>query len=72
MTDAQVRCRCAVLNNLSGAVAREYAHKHLDRVRTDGMGRRVHRCPDTAVEWTEEHRIEGYGDDVVVLRRRDR
>ena len=72
MTDAQVRCRCAVLNNLSGAVATEYTRKHLDRLRTDGMGRTVHGCPDTGVEWTEEQRAEGYGENVVVLRRRDR
>lgn len=72
MTDAQVWCRCTVLNNLAGAVAAEYARKHLDRSRTDGMGRTVHRCPDTEVEWTEEHRVEGYGDDILVLRRRGR
>lgn len=72
MTDAQVRCRCAVLNNLSGEIADEYTRKHLDRSHTDGMGRNVHRCPDTEVVWTEERRREGYGDDGVVLRRRDR
>lgn len=72
MNDEAIRCRCAVLNNLSGRVARDYARVHLDRVRTDGMGRTVHRCPDTSVEWTEEHQAEGYGEDVVVLRRRDR
>lgn len=70
MTDADVRCRCTVLNNLSGDIAAEYVRKHLDHDRTDGMGRRVHRCPDTEVEWTEERRVEGYGEDITVLRRR--
>lgn len=67
--DAQVHCRCTVLNNLSGAVATDYARKHLDPTRTDGLGRQVHRCPDTGVTWTEERSASGYGDDVVVLRR---
>lgn len=67
--DAQVTCRCEVLNNLAGAVARDYARRHLDRTRTDGLGRSVHRCPDTGVDWTEERSATGYGDDVVVLRR---
>jgi hypothetical protein len=69
MTDAAVMCRCAVLNNLSGDVADDYARKHLDRVATDGLGRPVHRCPDTDVTWTEERSAHGYGEDVVVLRR---
>lgn len=69
VTDADVRCRCSVLNNLSGAVANEYARTHLDTARTDGMGRRIHRCPDTTLEWTEDRRAQGYGKDIVVLRR---
>lgn len=69
MVDAEVRCRCEVLNNLTGAAATEYARVHLDRLRTDGMGRSVHRCPRTATEWTEEHRVEGYGEEITVLRR---
>jgi hypothetical protein len=67
--DVDVRCRCAVLNNLSGAVASDYVRRHLDRTRTDGLGRVVHRCPDTGVDWTEEHSASGYGEDVLVLRR---
>jgi hypothetical protein len=67
--DADVRCRCEVLNNLSGAAAAEYARKHLDRARTDGLGRVVHRCTATGVDWTEEHSASGYGEDVIVLRR---
>lgn len=67
--DDQTRCRCAVLNNLSGAVAADYARKHLDRARTDGLGRVVHRCADTGVDWTEERSSTGYGEDVLVLRR---
>ncbi len=64
-----VACRCAVLNGLSGAVARDYVATHLERRRIDGMGRQVHACPDSEVEWTEERQPEGYGEDVLVLRR---
>jgi hypothetical protein len=54
---------------MSGAVARDYARAHLDRDRLDGMGRTVHRCAVSGVEWTEDHRGSGDGDDVTVLRR---
>lgn len=67
--DADVRCRCEVLNNLSGAVAADYVRKHLDHAGTDGLGRAVRRCADTGVVWTEERSASGYGDDVAVLRR---
>jgi hypothetical protein len=67
--DTDVTCRCEVLNNLSGAVAAEYARTHLDRDRTDGLGRTVLRCPATGVDWTEERSAAGYGDHVLVLRR---
>jgi hypothetical protein len=62
-------CRCEVLNVLSGEVAREYLSGHLFASRTDGMGRTVHRCPDTDLEWAEERSPSGYGDEVLVLRR---
>lgn len=61
-------CRCRVLNVMSGEVARDYARTHLQRHRVDGMGRTVHRCPTTEIEWVEERRLGGYGDDVQVLR----
>lgn len=64
-----VPCRCKVLNGLSGDVAREYVVQHLEDLRIDGMGRTIHRCPDTDVEWAEEREPGGYGDDVMVLRR---
>jgi hypothetical protein len=64
-----VPCRCEVLNVMSGAVARDYSRTHLDQLRTDGMGRPVHRCPETGIEWVEERSGTGYGDDVTVLRR---
>jgi hypothetical protein len=64
-----VPCRCEILNVMSGAVARDYARAHLDRDRVDGMGRTVHRCAVSGVEWTEDHRGSGDGDDVTVLRR---
>jgi hypothetical protein len=62
-------CRCEVLNVMSGAVARDYLRTHLERTREDGMGRDVHRCAESGVEWVEERSGTGYGDDVTVLRR---
>lgn len=64
-----VSCRCRVLNVMSGEVARDYIRHHLDLERTDGMGRRVFRCPEREVSWVEEREPNGYGEDVVVLRR---
>ncbi len=62
-------CRCAILNGLSGALARDLLDKHLREVRTDGMGRTVYLCEDSEVEWLEERQRVGYDDDVSVLRR---
>lgn len=64
-----VQCRCQVLNGLSGDVARDYLTAHLEDLRVDGMGRKIHRCPETDIQWAEEHEPGGYGDDVTVLRR---
>lgn len=62
-------CGCAILNVLSGALARDLLDKHLREVRTDGMGRIVYLCEDSEVEWLEERQRVGYDDDVSVLRR---
>lgn len=62
-------CRCETLNVLSGALARDLLDEHLRAMRTDGMGRTVHRCEESEVEWLEERRRGGYSDDVIVLRR---
>jgi hypothetical protein len=70
--DAEVRCRCEVLNNLTGDLARDYARRHLDQVRADGLGRAIHRCPETGVSWLEERSISGYTDEVIILRRSPR
>lgn len=67
-----VTCRCEVLNVMSGAVATEYLRTHLDEVRTGGQGRVLYRCPETGIGWTEDRKAEGYGDEVVVLRRNSR
>lgn len=67
-----VTCRCEVLNVMSGAVATDYRRAHLDEVRSSGLGRRVFRCPETGIHWTEDRRAEGYGDEVAVLRRNQR
>ncbi len=64
-----VPCRCEVLNVMSGNVARDYAAGHLEQSRTDGMGRPVHRCPETGVEWTEDASASAYADEAIVLRR---
>jgi hypothetical protein len=50
-------------------VVRASRRTHLEQVRTDGMGRPVHLCRQTGIEWAEERSSTGYGDDVIVLRR---
>jgi hypothetical protein len=69
-----VPCRCEVLNVMSGQVARDYANVHLEQARTDGIGRRVLRCPITGIEWIEDERSSttAYADEAVVLRRSSR
>lgn len=62
-------CRCNVLNVLSGEVAQDYVRGHLEAVRVDGVGRPVHRCPQTEVEWAEDKSPDGYAEDTIVLRR---
>ncbi len=64
-----VSCRCEVLNGLSGDVASDYLKTHLQQLRVDGMGRKVHGCPDSDIEWTEEREPGGYAENVLVLRR---
>ena len=54
---------------MSGEVARDYVRRHLVRTRFDGLGRQVHRCEETGIEWAEERSGTGYGEDVTVLRR---
>jgi len=62
-------CRCEVLNVLSGPLAQDYARGHLEGTRVDGLGRQVHRCPHTGIEWSEDRNPDGYADDAMVLRR---
>ena len=62
-------CRCEILNVLSGALARDLLDHHLREARIDGMGRTIHRCEDSEIEWLEEHQRSGYDDQVTVLRR---
>jgi hypothetical protein len=64
-----VSCRCEMLNGLSGDVARDYLRTHLQHDRIDGMGRGVHTCPDSDIEWTEDNDAGGYARDALVLRR---
>lgn len=67
-----VKCRCEVLNTLTGDAATDYARQHLDQTRADGQGRRYFRCPDTGIGWAEEGAPSGYGDEQRRLRRTDR
>lgn len=62
-------CRCALLNQLSGDAARDYANGHLDVVRRDGVGRTIYRCPETGITWAEEFTHMPYGGDTLRLRR---
>lgn len=62
-------CRCEILNVLSGDLARDLLDHHLRESRTDGMGRTIHLCEDSDIEWLEEHQRSGYDDHVTVLRR---
>jgi hypothetical protein len=64
-------CRCQTLNVVSGDLAPTWCAA-TSSTGVDGMGRAVHVCPDTGTEWVEERDPTGYGDDVVVLRRRGR
>ncbi|MFA9431525.1 hypothetical protein [Egicoccus sp. AB-alg2] len=62
-------CRCDVLNVLSGPLAQDYVRGHLEGARVDGLGRQVHRCARTGIEWTEDRNPDGYAENVLVLRR---
>ena len=64
-----VRCRCGVINVMSGDVARDYRAAHLMQRGLDGLGRNILGCDESDIEWVEE-REPSYGADVVVLRRR--
>lgn len=63
-------CRCEVTNVMSGDVAVDYRGTHLTHRGADGLGRTVLGCDESDVEWIEEREPNGYGEDVVVLRRR--
>lgn len=67
-----MKCRCDVLNQLTGEVARDYARHHLDDVRVNGMRETTYRCPETGVTWVEVRAPASYGEDVRRLRRLDR
>ena len=65
-----VRCRCEVINVMSGDVARDYRAAHLMQRGLDGLGRTIMGCDESDIEWVEEREPNGYGADVIVLRRR--
>lgn len=67
-----IKCRCEVLNVMSGDAAREYATEHLDEVRADAQGTRYFRCPESGVTWAEERAPGAYTGDARRLRRVDR
>ncbi|MBW3657221.1 MAG: hypothetical protein KY457_01185 [Actinobacteria bacterium] len=66
------RCRCDVLNVMSGDAASDYAVQHLDRVREDGQGQTYYRCPETGTAWVEERAPDTYAGESRRLRRTDR
>lgn len=62
-------CRCALLNNLSGPAASDYARLHLHVLR-DGAGRvTTYTCPETGIEWVEERSPTAFNDQTRRLRR---
>lgn len=62
-------CRCAVLNNLTGDAAAEYARRHLDVTR-ETPGRTIqYRCAETGIDWIEETAPNAYDHTVRRLRR---
>ncbi len=67
-----MKCRCEVLNVMSGDGVDEYAREHLDAVRSDGQGRTYYRCPDTGVGWAEERAPGAFVGGARRLRREDR
>lgn len=68
-----IKCRCAVLNNITGDAASDYARQHLDETRSDGQGRVYYRCPDTGIGWMQERMPQSrYGEAQCRLRRTDR
>lgn len=67
-----VTCRCAVLNNLTGDSAADYARHHLDVVREHAGRTTTYRCPDTGIEWVEERAPTAYDDNTRRLRRMGR
>jgi len=43
-------CRCAVIDEIRGDEAFDYAHQHLEFV-AEEHGASLYRCPDTGQEW---------------------
>ena len=64
-----VTCRCAVLNNLTGEQAAEYARHHLEVTRADTGRTTTYRCVETGIEWVEERAPTAYDDQTRRLRR---
>lgn len=47
-----MKCRCEELSEIVGVEAEEYAHKHLIKLRTDGVLWTIeYQCPETGVHW---------------------
>lgn len=67
-----VTCQCAVLNNLTGQQAADYAHHHLDVTRAHTGRVATYRCPETGIEWVEERAPNAYDDQTRRLRRMGR
>lgn len=50
-----MKCRCEIMNVLTGEAAREYAEEHLEQLTSSRESASVNlHCPDTSVSWTYE------------------
>ena len=66
--DGEVRCRCALLNNLTGDLARDYARRHLDMLDKGEKLMTSHPCPVQVWRFGDELTMVALGDGVVKLR----
>lgn len=66
-----MKCRCKVLNTLSGDAARDYANAHLEVLRSSPQRTTTYECPETGVLWIEENASTAYAEGVRRLRRAD-
>jgi len=66
-----MKCRCNELFELVGAEAEEYAHKHLIKIRSNGVLWKIeYQCPETGMRWVMDFPYgEAHGGGPPRLRR---